>query len=271
MKFGCNSFIAPGESWQEKFSNLDEIGCEGIEIRLTGDAFQQDQQIKEILSLTQNVNVKPCSLVRPTPTFLRELTQESLKEKIEDVAIAAEYAAILGVPALVSVGVSVQQSLPSPFLPLMEMNKAKRDLLKLFLYEIEKIAIQKNSTLLIEPLNRYEGSYYHKLSEAVEILNEVGSHQIGILADVFHINIEESNTFQAIICTKGMLKHIQLGDNNRLLPGEGQFDFKQFFKAVNQIEYSGYLAFECIAPIGQKQPLKTSIKYLKNICKELGC
>jgi len=271
MKLACNSFIAPGETWPEKFANLETLGFDGIEIRLIGDADQQDQQVAEIIQLAKNSRVKPCSLVRPTPVFLKELTEESLADKITDVAKTIEYAIALDVPAIVSAGVFVQPKLPSPFLPLPKLDGTKRALLKTYLFEVGKIAAFKGARLLIEPLNRFEGSYYHKLSEAVEILDEVDNKQFGILADVFHINIEESNTEKAILDAKRWIKHVQLGDNNRLLPGEGQFDFKLFFTALKSIGYSGYLALECITPIGEFAPLQKSLKFMNKVKKEVGC
>lgn len=270
MKFACNSFIAPGETWQKKFANLEKLGFDGIEVRLIGDEEQQEQQVNEIVLLAKNSKIKPCSLVRPTLEFAKELTEETLTGKINDVAKTAEFAARIGVPTIVSAGVCVQPKLPSPFLPVPIMDSSKRILLRTYLTEVGKIAVQNKANLLIEPLNRYEGNFYHKLSEATEILNEVGNDQFGILADVFHINIEEANTEQAILGTKGWIKHVQLGDNNRLLPGEGQFDFRTFFYTLKKIKYSGFLALECIAPLGKLEPLQRCIKFLRNLQNETG-
>lgn len=269
MIFACSSFITPGDTWQEKFTNLEKLGFDGIEIRLIGDLAQQDTQIAEITRLAKTSPVKPCSLVRPTPGFLKELTEESLAEKVEDAAKIVEYAHALNAPAIISVGVFVQPKLPSPFFPLPAMDSKKRELLKNYLSKVGKMASEKGAQLVIEPLNRFEGSYYHKLAEAAEILDEVGNKNLGILADVFHINIEEADTEQAILDAGAWIKHVQLGDNNRLLPGEGQFNFAPFFRALRQIGYSGYMAFECIAPMGELAPLKKSLEFLHGLQKEL--
>ncbi|MHB8089472.1 MAG: sugar phosphate isomerase/epimerase family protein, partial [Anaerolineaceae bacterium] len=111
---------------------------------------------------------------------------------------------------------------------------------------------------------------YHKLSEAAEILDEVDNRNLGILADVFHINIEEADTEKAILDAKDWIKHVQLGDNNRLLPGQGQFHFEPFFNGLKKIGYTGYLAFECIAPMGELGPLRESLEYLHGLQIEFG-
>jgi sugar phosphate isomerase/epimerase len=270
MKLACNSFIAPGDTWLEKFDNLRDIGFEGIEVRLIGDDQQQEKQISEIKTIVRHNNVKPCSLVRPTPEFLKVLTIESYEEKLIDVTKTAGFASDLGVPAIVSVGVCVVPSLPSPFLPLPMIEPSRMALLEKYLTEVGQIAKQKGAQLLIEPLNRYEGTYYHRLSEAAEILDNIDNQQLGILADVFHINIEEANTKKAVISAKKWLKHVQLGDNNRLLPGQGQFDFTNFFETLSVIDYKGYLALECIVPKGTITPLKDSFNFLKRIISEIG-
>ncbi len=270
MKLACNSFIAPGESWQEKFDNLWDIGFEGIEVRLIGDQQQQEKQIFEIKTLSKQNGVRPCSLVRPTPEFLKVLTNESFEEKLIDISKTIGFASDLGVPTIVSVGVCVSPSLPSPFLPLPAIDPPRMALLEKYLQEVGSIAKQKGAQLLLEPLNRYEGTYYHRLSEAAEILDNIQNHQFGILADVFHINIEEANTREAVLSAKQWLKHVQLGDNNRLLPGEGQFDFRSFFQVLKEIDYTGYLALECISPKGNTTPMKDSFTFLKQILMEIG-
>lgn len=268
FKFACSSFIAPGTTWEEKFDNLASLEFDGIEIRLVGNPEEQDRQVAEVIRLARSSPVKPCSLVRPTPSFLKELTTETLVEKIDDISQTIEYAAALGVPAIVSAGVFAQPKLPSPFLPLPPMDERKKSLLMTYLTEVGERAVQKGAYLVIEPLNRYEGNYYHKLSEASEILDGVNNNHLGILADVFHINIEEANTEQAILDAKKWILHVQLGDNNRLLPGEGQFNFEPFFSAFKKIGYSGYMALECIAPMGEIKPLRKSLEFLHSLQKE---
>ena len=43
----------------------------------------------------------------------------------------------------------------------------------------------------MEPLNRYETDFLNTCEQALELIEEVGSPQLKILLDTFHMNIEE--------------------------------------------------------------------------------
>ena len=47
--------------------------------------------------------------------------------------------------------------------------------------------------MLIEPLNRYEIDYINTLQEANEFIEQIGCDNVKILADLFHMNIEEKS------------------------------------------------------------------------------
>jgi len=52
--------------------------------------------------------------------------------------------------------------------------------------------------LVLEPLNRYETKLINTVDEALEILEQVGMDNIGILFDTFHANIEEVSIERSI-------------------------------------------------------------------------
>src|SRR6185369_9294339 len=47
--------------------------------------------------------------------------------------------------------------------------------------------------LLLEPLNRYETNIFNQLGATAEFIKSIGSNSVKILADLFHMNIEESS------------------------------------------------------------------------------
>ena len=65
------------------------------------------------------------------------------------------------------------------------------------------------------------------------------------MADLYHMNIEERNSAQALTDAKDFIAHIHLADSNRLEPGQGQTDFAKIKKVLEQINYDGFLALEC--------------------------
>ena len=264
MKLACSSYIAPGEGWGEKIENLARAGFEGMEVRLVGDVMDRPRQAREIVQYAADCATKPCSLVAPTPDFLVRLTKETRGRKLAELERTAELAAILGVPALMCAEFESQPPL-SPFEPLRPITAEQRDLLLDFFCRADEIAGRFHMTWLVEALNRYESSIYHRVGDAAQYCRDAGTRHLGILADVFHMSIEETDAADAVVGVKDLLTHVQLADNNRLLPGLGSFNFSKFFGALTRIRYTGYMALECIAPRGDLDALRGCAQFLSRM------
>jgi sugar phosphate isomerase/epimerase len=120
---------------------------------------------------------------------------------------------------------------------------------------------------MLEPINRYEGHYYHKIEETVAVIDQVGSPRIKVCIDFFHMNIEEPDIAAGIERGRGYIDHVQLGDSNRFLPGEGHIDFAAGFAALNRIGYDKYLALECMVPEDPDRQLAKCGAYLHRCLK----
>ena len=66
----------------------------------------------------------------------------------------------------------------------------------------------------------------------------------GILADTYHMNIEERSLPEAIGTAGTSINHVHLSDSNRAAPGLGHVDYAQVLRALLDIGYPGYLTFE---------------------------
>ena len=114
------------------------------------------------------------------------------------------------------------------------------------LYELAIVAEDNNVNLVFEPINRYESNLVNKLSDGVEVIKMIGCDNVKLLADLFHMNIEESCIEEAIIKTGSYIGHVHFADSNRLFPGLGHSNFKKIFKALKQIDYKGYISIEAL-------------------------
>ncbi len=79
---------------------------------------------------------------------------------------------------------------------------------------------------------------------------ETGLENGGVMADTYHMNIEERSLPEAIRETGELLNHVHLSDSNRLAPGWGHIDFGEILRTLQEIGYGRYLAFELILPPG---------------------
>ena len=60
-------------------------------------------------------------------------------------------------------------------------------------------AAEIDAQILLEPLNRYETNLVNTLSEGSAILESVASDRLRLLADLFHMNIEEVSIRKALL------------------------------------------------------------------------
>ena len=102
----------------------------------------------------------------------------------------------------------------------------------------------------LEPWNRYETYFLNRLEQAIELWHAVGLENGGVMADTFHMNIEEASIPGALLASEGLLRHVHLADSNRAVAGRGHTDFAPILRALRDIEYTGYLSFEVMAPSG---------------------
>ena len=133
--------------------------------------------------------------------------------------------------------------------------------------EICDYAQPRNVPIAIEPINRFEGicGFLNSLVEACSIADEVG-RGLGVMADFFHVNIEDGPVTKALRLCGDKLKHIHLADSNRQAPGTGHIDFADVVRTVNSMGYDGYWAVDSV-PVKPdwKTLIQDSITYMKQV------
>ena len=97
---------------------------------------------------------------------------------------------------------------------------------------------------LYEPLNRYETQLFNRLGDAVRFLDEHELNNVLLLADLFHMNIEESDLPAAIRAAGRHIGHVHYADSNRRAMGLGHTDPEPVVAALRDIGYQGWLSAE---------------------------
>ena len=113
-----------------------------------------------------------------------------------------------------------------------------------------RVAASVGVDVALEPWNRYETYFLNRLEQAIELWRAVGLVNGGVMADTFHMNIEEASIPDALLASRGLLRHVHLADSNRAVAGRGHTDFRAILRALLDIDYTGYLSFEVMAPSG---------------------
>jgi D-psicose/D-tagatose/L-ribulose 3-epimerase len=103
--------------------------------------------------------------------------------------------------------------------------------------------------LAVEPVNRFETHFINIAEDAVKYCKEVGTGNMKILLDTFHMIREETSFTEAVeTCSSDYLGYVHVCENNRGIPGTGLVPWKEFFTALNKIDYDGPMSIESFDP-----------------------
>lgn len=105
-------------------------------------------------------------------------------------------------------------------------------------------AHQKGIVLCIEAINRYETYFVNTLTKAYKLVKEVDHPAVKIMADMFHMSIEENNIGKSLRMIADKLVHVHIADNTREAAGLGNIDFKDMLYVLSDIGYKGSLTME---------------------------
>jgi sugar phosphate isomerase/epimerase len=99
---------------------------------------------------------------------------------------------------------------------------------------------------IYEPLNRYETNLFNRIGDAVAFLTEHNLENITLLADLFHMNIEEVSLEKSLADHIAHIGHIHFADSNRRAMGFGHTDSVKLLRLLQNIGYEGYLSAEIL-------------------------
>ncbi|MHC4121778.1 MAG: TIM barrel protein, partial [Planctomycetota bacterium] len=81
--------------------------------------------------------------------------------------------------------------------------------------ELGHKAAEYGVDLLLEPLNRYESDMVNTLSDGVKLIESLSCSTVFLLADLFHMNIEEESIAGSIRSAGKRIGHLHFVDSNR--------------------------------------------------------
>ncbi len=101
--------------------------------------------------------------------------------------------------------------------------------------------------LLIEMINTRDipGFFLTNTRQALAILERVGSDNLYLQYDIYHMQIMEGDLARTIEANLSRIAHIQLADNpGRHEPGTGEINYPFLYQHIDRIGYSGWIGAE---------------------------
>jgi sugar phosphate isomerase/epimerase len=135
------------------------------------------------------------------------------------------------------------------------------------LAELGNLAAEHSNKLLYEPLNRYETNLINCLEDGCRLIDRVGRPNVRLLADLFHMNIEEADMAVSLKKAGNYVGHVHFVDSNRQAAGLGHLCFEPIISALRQGGYTGYLSAEAFAKPDSEVAAQTTINSFRKLTK----
>lgn len=118
------------------------------------------------------------------------------------------------------------------------------------MHELALYAKSRSDMIIaVEPVNQFETHFLNVAQDAVKYCKDVGTGNLKVLLDSFHMIREEQNFTGAVeICGKEYLGYVHACENNRGIPGTGLVPWEELFAALRKIGYNGPLVIESFDP-----------------------
>ena len=101
--------------------------------------------------------------------------------------------------------------------------------------------------LLMEPINTRDmpGFYLNHTQQALDLIREVGSDNLYVQYDIYHMQVMEGDLARTIEANLALIPHMQLADNpGRNEPGTGEINYPFLFQHIDRIGYQGWIGCE---------------------------
>jgi D-psicose/D-tagatose/L-ribulose 3-epimerase len=116
------------------------------------------------------------------------------------------------------------------------------------LQTVAAYAAERDVTLAIEPLNRFETDLVNTVEQGVALCADIGGPNVGLLLDTFHMNIEEKDIGAAIRSAGTYLRHFHACENDRGAPGSGHIAWPEVFAALADAGFDDTIVIESFTP-----------------------
>ncbi len=264
MKIGTQNQLFFPEDIKEKFRYLKDIGFEGFEI----DGKMLVNHLDEIKEAIAETGLPVTTACGGYDGWIGDFIEERRVNGIAEIKQILEALKEVGGKGIV---VPAAWGMFTYRLPPMTSPRSKTGDWKAVsesLIYLNGIAAETGTIIFLEPLNRYQDHMINTLADARAYIEKNKLDHVKIIADFYHMNIEEDDISQSLYTHKDLIGHIHVADNHRYQPGSGSLDFRKQFNQLKQNGYEGYITFEC--RVRGENPEGEYIKSLKYLREALS-
>ncbi|MBF0280504.1 MAG: sugar phosphate isomerase/epimerase [SAR324 cluster bacterium] len=133
------------------------------------------------------------------------------------------------------------------------------------LRRVSEQAKKSDITIGLEVVNRYESNVINTAAQAVEVCKRVGTPNIKVHLDTYHMNIEENDVVSAMKETGDFLNYFHIGESHRGYLGSGSINFDDVFRGIVYSGYKGPITFESFSNVVVHKELASILGIWRNL------
>ncbi len=129
--------------------------------------------------------------------------------------------------------------------------------------QLGEYAEQRGRRIILEPQCRINTDFLMTIPETVEFIKSTGASNLVLEADMFHMALEETSITAALVRGREYLVHVQLGDSNRLAPGQGFLPWRDIIEVLRALDYDGWLSMEFIQKPNSETAARMAMEFVR--------
>ena len=269
MILSCTNEMVPGRTLSEKATRLRGWGYGGISV-FADRASWDDEKLDELVHLEEKTGVRPCEFLFMAPEGGKLMSPDPAERAatLKLYTEAAEVCAKIGAITEIEYVLGAQD--PLPLFDIHRQMTDEQEAAFLDAYRaITRPVVGTGAAVLLEGINRYESPYMNSVIDCKRVADKTGLAETGVLADFFHMSIEEDDIAAAIRAMDGRIRHVHLGDSNRKMPGLGHIDWDAGFKALKDQGYDGFINLECSTMDIPETAIPAAAEFLNRVLSRL--
>ena len=246
MKFSQSSFVYFNYALQEAIGRLHQYGYQGIEVwggRPHLYRHDLDGQLDEIVALLDRFEMVVPNFIPAQfryPSILCSLNETIRRDSVQYIQDAVDNALRLRAPSV--------SLCPGMTLFGEDLGRGWGQL-RQSIVELLDYTEGTGLVLLLEPAHKAESTLILTVADGLRMIEEVGSERLGILLDTGHANVNGENLAKVFASLRDVPFHVHIDDNHgdsdaHLIPGDGKIDFAPFARALQRVNYQGFVSAE---------------------------
>ncbi len=253
MQLGYSTWGMPTVPVDIAIRHLAELGFDGVELTVlsrytTALESLTDDERRRILKLLQEHHLRLPAIAGHVSLMEEDSDSHAanLDRLRRTVDLAVDWASADGPPVIDTTAGSRPEAWASKLPLLVER-----------IQEAADYAQSRGVTLAIEP---HVGSIIDTPARMLEVIRRVGSDAVRVNFDISHFNVMGIDIEESVSTLAPYARHTHVKDERGtvpdfefLIPGEGEFDYVTYLKAMQSHGYAGFITAE-ISTMVQRRP-----------------